>query len=226
MRSSQESHTPPPRLVASNGATLAEWRRVIEAEGRPDLANKLLNNMKIVKKARFNAHERLEAKHVASVAAFTFATVVEIALSMFTVAYDGKLNSDVSAFLNFSSIVTGLFLFGFGLVVGLVNYQGKALYLQRCAMDLSNLADEMAIAMPLTVAELQEYRRRYHEIEAQCPTNHQPVDSALARADMKSDPAARRTAEWGRWLDIYGPYTFATVAYLTMWIWFWILLKG
>ncbi len=218
-----------PRLVASDGATtgvtLAERRRAIDIEGKPDLAAKLLRAMHLVKRARFNAHERLEAKHTASVAAFTLATVAEIAISLFTIIYENKLPSDIRSFLDFASIVTGVFLFGFGLVVGLANYQTRALYLQRCAMDLSSLGNEMEIAMPLSVAELQEFRRRYHEIEARCPTNHEPVDLERAMA-RTGDKEARRAALISQRLDIYGPYALATIAYLSLWVSFWLLLKG
>ena len=224
MRSSAENLAPSPRLVASIDATLAERRRAADAEGKPEVSDKLLRAMNLVKRARFNAHERLEAKHTASVAAFTLATVAEIAISLFTIIYEQKLAGDLRSFLDFASIVTGMFLFGFGLVVGLANYQTRALYLQRCAMDLSNLADEMEIATPLTVAELQEFRRRYHEIEAQCPANHEPVD--LQRALAKTgDTAAQSRALWSQRLDIYGPYALATTAYLSLWVSFWALLK-
>lgn len=217
------AHTP--RLVSSIEDTLADRRRLANAEGRPELADKLLRTMQLVKRARFNAHERLEAKHTASVAAFTLATVAEIAISLFTIIYDGKLPGDVRAFLDFVSIVTGVFLFGFGLVVGLANYQTRALYLQRCAMDLANLARELEIALPVTTAELQEYRRRYHEIEASCPTNHEAVDFERALA-KPTDSVARRRGLWSLRLDIYGPYALATTGYLSLWISFWIMLRS
>lgn len=84
----------------------------------------------------------------------------------------------------------------------------------------------MEIALPLSVAELQEYRRRYHEIEARCPVNHERVDFDRARADKNGDEASGRRVRWDQRLDIYGPYVFATVAYLTMWGTFWFLIKG
>lgn len=224
MRMSADIIPPAPRLVASDGA-VAGNRPLTGADGRPDLASKLLRSMNLVKRARFNAHERLEAKHTASVAAFTLATVAEIAISLFTIIYETKLPGDIRSFLDFASIVTGVFLFGFGLVVGLANYQTRALYLQRCAMDLSSLSNELEIAMPIGTAELQEFRRRYHEIEARCPANHEPVDleGAMART---GDKAARRAWHLSQRLDIYGPYALATIAYLSLWVSFWMLLKG
>ena len=188
-------------------------------------AERLLKAMRLVKRARFNAHERLESKHVMSVAAFTFATVFEISLSLLPVVYGANIAPDVRSFIDYAAIVTGLFLFGFGLVVGLANYQTRAVFLQRCAMDLANLAREMEIAMPLTVAELQDFRRRYHEIEARCPFNHSSVDleRALAR---NSDKAAVRKAKLGEAMDVYGPYVLAALAYLSLWATFWLMLNA
>lgn len=219
-----ETPLPPPRVVTSIVETLAERRRAVEAEGKPALAEKLLGTMQLVKRARFNAHERLEAKHTASVAAFTLATVAEIAISLFAIVYETRLAGDVRAFLDFASIVTGVFLFGFGLVVGLANYQARALYLQRCAMDLSSLAHEMEIAMPLSVGELQEFRRRYHEIEARCPTNHERVDLERAMARTR-DAEAQRRSLWSQRIDVYGPYALATAGYLSLWLTFWLMLQ-
>lgn len=185
---------------------------------------KLLRAMQLVKRARFNAHERLESKHFMSVAAFTFATVFEIALSLLNIVYSGKLAPGVGPFLDYASIVTALFLFGFGMVVGLADYQTRAVFLQRCAMDLANLAREMEIAAPLTTPELQEYRRRYHEIEARCPYNHSPVDLDRAMASRK-DKAALRRANLAEAMDVYGPYALAAIAYLGLWGAFWLLLQ-
>lgn len=185
---------------------------------------KLLRAMQLVKRARFNAHERLEAKHAMSVAAFTFATVFEISLSLLPIVYNGKLAPGVGPFLDYASIVTGLFLFGFGMVVGLADYQTRAVFLQRCAMDLANLSREMEIATPLSTAELQEFRRRYHEIEARCPYNHSGVDLDRATA-RRGDKAAVRRANRAEALDVYGPYALAAIAYLGLWAAFWLILQ-
>ncbi len=187
-------------------------------------AERLLQAMRLVKRARFNAHERLEAKHVMCVAAFTFATVFEISLSLLPVVYGAGIAPEVRSFIDYAAIVTGLFLFGFGLVVGLANYQTRAVFLQRCAMDLANLAREMEIAMPLTAPELQEFRRRYHEIEARCPFNHSSVDLDRAMA-RNSDRAAVRKAKFSEALDIYGPYAIAALVYGGIWVTFWAMLK-
>jgi hypothetical protein len=187
-------------------------------------AESLLKAMRLVKRARFNAHERLEAKHMMSVAAFTFATVLEISLSLLPVVYGNGLGTEVRPFVDYAAIVTGLFLFGFGLVVGLANYQTRALYLQRCAMDLGNLAREMEISLPLSVAELQEFRRRYHEIEGRCPFNHSSIDLDRAEAHRKN-VAAHRRAKFAEALDVYGPYALAALAYISLWATFWLLLK-
>ncbi len=208
----------PERVAGPSAATKSEGQTRGSAE-------RLLKAMRLVKRARFNAHERLESKHVMSVAAFTFATVFEISLSLLPVVYGANIAPDVRSFIDYAAIVTGLFLFGFGLVVGLANYQTRAVFLQRCAMDLANLAREMEIAMPLTVAELQDYRRRYHEIEARCPFNHSAVDLDLAQAH-RNDKRAVRKAKLGEAMDIYGPYALAALAYLSLWATFWLMLNA
>lgn len=223
---------PAPQIVPLPGASERAQRpeaTAAKSEGQTPgqargAAERLLRAMRLVKRARFNAHERLESKHAMSVAAFTFATVFEISLSLLPVVYGANIAPDMRSFIDYAAIVTGLFLFGFGLVVGLASYQTRAVFLQRCAMDLANLAREMEIAMPLTTMELQEFRRRYHEIEARCPFNHSTID--VDRAQVRNgDAAALRKAKFGEALDIYGPYLLAALAYLSLWATFWVMLK-
>ncbi len=215
-----------PRVVAIpvTGQRRTSGRTPSKPQTLQGAADRLLSTMRLVKRARFNAHERLEAKHVMSVAAFTFATVSEISLSLLPVVYGNGLGTDVRPFIDYAAIVTGLFLFGFGLVVGLANYQPRAIYLQRCAMDLGNLAREMEISMPQSAEELQEFRRRYHEIEARCPFNHSAVDLERAQA-RRNDKAAIRRAKMGEAMDIYGPYAISAIAYISLWATFWLMLK-
>lgn len=189
-----------------------------------ELAAKLARDMRLVKRARFNAHERYEAKHVASVAAFTLAAIIEVALSLYSISYDPVLKPDAKRFLDFASNVTSVFILGFGLVVGLKSFQAKAMHMQRCAMEVGHLLREMEIAMPLTREALQEFRRRYHEIEARYPDNHADVDRRRAMVRDDASPQARR-ALWGYRLDVYGVYVFTSVVYAAFWATFWLFLR-
>lgn len=217
---------PSPALVHSLTDELERRRAAAgpDAERLDELAGKLARDMRLVKRARFNAHERLEAKHVASVAAFTLAAIIEVSISLFSVIYEPTLQPDMKRFLDFASNVTAVFILGFGLVVGLKNFQPKAMQMQRCAMEVGHLLREMEIAMPLSRSELQEYRRRYHELEARYSDNHADVDRqrALVRDDTSR---AARYARWAYRVDVYGMYVLTSVAYVAFWTFAWITLK-
>lgn len=174
---------------------------------------KLIDDLRVMKRTRFNAQARFEAKHKASVAAFTLAAVFEIALSLAGTNFSGALPKNVASFIEFSSQFTAVFILGFGLVATLSNYQTNALYLQRCAMDWGSLSRELQIAKPVTRAQLQDYRRRYHEIEARCPPNHEAQD--YRRATMnRDDPDAVRADKLDYFFDVYLIYALTSIGYL------------
>ncbi len=176
---------------------------------------KLIKDLRVMKRTRFNAQERFEAKHKASVAAFTLAAVFEIGLSLVGTNFLTTLPKDVSNFINFSSQITAVFILGFGLVATLSNYQTQALYLQRCAMDWGNLSRELQIAQPVSQRLLQDYRRRYHEIEGRCPPNHAAQDWRRAQLNDKSETRDWRAAKYDFFLDVHLIYALTGIGYVT-----------
>ena len=183
-----------------------------------EATQKLIKDLRLMKRTRFNAQERFEAKHRVSVAAFTLAAVFEIGLSLAGTNFLTTLPKDVSNFINFSSQITAVFILGFGLVATLNNYQTQALYLQRCAMDWGNLSRELQIAQPVSREVLQDYRRRYHEIEGRCPPNHAALDFNRARLNDDSDPSDVRANALGYFLDVYLVYALSAVGYVTFFV--------
>jgi hypothetical protein len=188
-------------------------------------AEKLIKDMRGVKRSRFNARDRFEAKHSASIVAFTLASVCQIGLALFVLRYGEYIQPEMRRFFEFACDVTSIFTMAFGLVVGLKNYQIKALQMQRCAMDVSNLLRKLEIALPVEREILQQYRRKYHQIDARCPENHSDIDykkSRLAVDDVKG-------ARWIRWeyrIDVYGVYWFVGAMYLSFWAAFWLFLRS
>ena len=186
---------------------------------------KLIDNLRLMKRTRFNAQARFDAKHAASVSAFTLATIIEISLSLAGTNFSSSLSADVANFINYASQVTAVFILGFGLVVALADYQSKALYMQRCAMDWGNLSREMQIARPFPRQALQDYRRRYHEIEAHCQPNHADVDYEKARLD-DSDLQAVRANRIDFFIDVYLVYVCSGIVYLAFWMALWQLMTA
>jgi len=180
-----------------------------------EATQKLIKDLRLMKRTRFNAQARFEAKHRISVAAFTLAAVFEIGLSLAGTNFMGVLPKNVASFIEFSAQVTAVFILGFGLVATLNNYQTQALYLQRCAMDWGNLSRELQIAQPVSRDILQDYRRRYHEIEGRCPPNHAYLDLQRARLNDDSDPGDVRANSFDYFLDVYLVYALSAIGYVT-----------
>ncbi len=188
---------------------------ILRSKSIDEATQKLIKDLRVMKRTRFNAQERFEAKHKASVAAFTLAAVFEIGLSLVGTNFLTTLPKDVSNFINFSSQITAVFILGFGLVATLSNYQTQALYLQRCAMDWGNLSRELQIAQPVSQRLLQDYRRRYHEIEGRCPPNHAAQDWRRAQLNQNSKSKDWRAAKSDFFLDVYLIYALTGIGYVT-----------
>lgn len=188
-----------------------------------EATQKLVSDLRLMKRTRFNAQERFEAKQVASVSAFTLATIVEIALSLAGSNFGSSIAPDVMNFIEYASQVTAVFILGFGLVVALAGYETKALHLQRSAMDWGNLSRELQIARPVSRDVLQDFRRRYHEIEGRCPVNHSAVDYHRARLPA-DDLSANRRNRIDYFIDVYLIYLLSAVAYGAFWIALWRFL--
>lgn len=226
MRGASENHTAGPALVRSIVDEFQRRQAIAPGlDGVAASAQKLVKDMRGVKRSRFNARDRLEAKYSASIVAFTLAGVCQIALSLFNLRYAEHIAAQTKLFLEFACDVTSIFTLAFGLVVGLKNYQIKALQMQRCAMDVSNLLRKLEIALPVEREALQQYRRKYHEIDARCPENHNDIDYKKSRLA----PDDTRGARWNRWeyrIDVYGVYWVVGAMYLSFWATFWLFLRS
>ena len=178
---------------------------------------KLIDDLRVMKRTRFNAQGRFEAKHAASVAAFTLATVFEIGLSLWGTNFSGAMAANATSFIEFASQITAVFILGFGLVAGLASYQTKARNLQRCAMDWGSLSRELQIARPVNRDELQDFRRRYHEIEASCPENHAQIDYRKATLDL-TDAKAQRINDHSYFINVYLIYSVTGIGYICFFV--------
>lgn len=190
--------------------------------GLDDALGRLAHKIRGMKRARFNAQERFEAKNRASILALTVVSILSIALSMYSGTHaDTPGFETVKPFLDFMALSMSLLVLSFGFIVALGNYQDKSLRMQRCAMDLTRLLDEIENGRTLQTAttdHLTNWTTSYNDIVLQCPYNHSQVDSDKARIGPDTPWATKALTTVARLADVWGIHGFFFILLGAFWM--------
>ncbi|MGI9407308.1 MAG: SLATT domain-containing protein [Hyphomicrobiaceae bacterium] len=183
---------------------------------------KLLGKTRQVKRARFNAQSRFEAKNMASIVALTMVSILSIAISMYSGTHQGTEGfADLKPTLDFMANSMSLLVLSFGFVVALGSYQDKALRMQRCAMDLGRLIDEIEVTQherPLNRGQLMQWATTYNDIIQQCPYNHNDVDFDKAQFNTDTTWSARWRNTFFWYADVWGIHVFFALVLVAFWL--------
>lgn len=183
-------------------------------------ADQLVQTMRLVKAARFNAATRLEQKQAASLFTQSMVALYFVGLAVWQAVYIGQIPETTDRLMTFIQLVSSVFTLMLGLLEAMNDYKMKAHHLMNCALSVSELAQELKIARPTDPQDVQVFRRRYNDALRGCPVNHARIDFLFAKLDGK--PA-------GRWthvglslryiIDVYGLYAlFLAVPPLIWWV--------
>ena len=183
-------------------------------------ADQLADTMRLVKAARFNAAARLERKSSVSLFTQSMVALYFVGLAVWQAVYVGQIDDATNRLMTFVQLVSSVFTLILGLLEAMNDYKMKAHHLQNCALAVSELAQELRIARPTDVAEVQAYRRRYNAILRGCPVNHARIDFLSAKQDSASTtPGARLMLNLHYLCDVYGLYAlFLAVPPLIWWV--------
>jgi hypothetical protein len=183
-------------------------------------ADQLVQTMRLVKAARFNAATRLERKQAVSLFTQSMVALYFVGLAVFQAVYIGQIPEASDKLMTFIQLVSSVFTLMLGLLEAMNDYKMKAHHLHNCALAVSELAQELRIARPSDPEDVQMYRRRYNEILRVCPVNHARIDFLFAKLDAKPADQWSRAALTLRYvLDVYGLYAlFLAVPPLIWWL--------
>lgn len=162
----------------------------------------LLDRMNIVKRARFNAHSRLEQKHKVSIFTLSLISLFVVAISLYALTYNMILPLGVKSAITFASIISSIFIIIVGLLESQNNYQVRAMQLHKCAMEITDLHQKLQIDSSLNRDELQDYANKYQSALQACPYNHDDIDYLMAKI------SGRRASDigWDLTLQVYVTY--------------------
>lgn len=183
-------------------------------------ADQLVQTMRLVKAARFNAATRLEQKQAVSLFTQSMVALYFVGLAVWQAVYVGQIDEATNRLMTFIQLVSSVFTLILGLLEAMNDYKMKAHHLQNCALVVSELAQELKIARPSDPHEVQQFRRRYNEALRACPVNHARTDFMCAKLDEKPAGRGERVLLNARYvLDVYGLYAlFLAVPPLIWWV--------
>jgi hypothetical protein len=182
-------------------------------------ADQLAQTMRIVKAARFNAAERLERKQAVSLFTQSMVALYFVGLAIWQAIYIGQIDPTTDRLMTFIQLVSSVFTLMLGLLEAMNDYKMKAHHLHNCALLVSELAQELAIARPTDPGIVQEFRRRYNEALKSCPVNHSGLDYERAKLGDGGERPARILMHLRYVLDVYGLYAlFLAVPPLIWWV--------
>lgn len=197
--------------VVPGGANVA--LPVVDARASDQLAA----TMRIVKAARFNAAERLESKQAVSLFTQSMVALYFVGLAVWQAVYAAQIDDATNRLVTFIQIVSSVFTLILGLLEAMNDYKLKAHFLQTCALQVSELAQELMIARPSDPAIVQEFRRRYNDVLKACPVNHAEIDYLKAKGSEKRYAAANVALTARYYLDVYGLYALFLSGPPLMW---------
>jgi len=183
---------------------------------------KFVAKVRDVKRSRFNAQSRFEAKSRASIIALSIASILSIAIPMYiSLRGDAPAFADLKLSLEFIAIAMSLLVLSFGFIVALGNYRDKAIRLQICALNLGRLIDEMEFSRcdPRTPrGQLTQWATAYNDILEQCPYNHGDVDFEKAKLGDASTKVARWRNSFYWYADVWGIHAFFGIILAAFWM--------
>ncbi|MEL6449603.1 MAG: SLATT domain-containing protein, partial [Pseudomonadota bacterium] len=165
-----------------------------EVRARMSMQATLLTNLRIVKRARFNAAKRARAKHEAGQFVLALTFVYGSLVPLFTLQLSAQIGALQANLLSFVAAVASMLSF-----VVAVHYQQQRLEqaadaFHACGLALNKLRYEIKTAPEPDRATLLGYLERYDATLARCP-NHDAVDYDRAvMGDVPDAPLSARIA--------------------------------
>lgn len=161
-------------------------------------ATEFLEQIRITKGSRFNAHRRLLGKHTASQFALAVLSIYTIAASIATLVLPQKDYPNLLPAMSAGTIVASVFVLVQSLLESAKNYQLRSHLMFKCGEKLSSLYNECKATINIggfSDAAYLSLVERYDEILSDYSENHSETDYHLfLLSPSRHKPASEATA--------------------------------
>ena len=159
---------------------------------------RLCETMRLVKRARFNAHKRLESMSTLSLASVSMFSLYLIAVSVHTTQFVENISNYSVKVVSFTSIILSIFILILSFIVEMRSYRARAEAMQTCAMRVARMLQLLEIRRDVTLLELTQAINDYNDVIGACPFNHDDIDFRRAIAERDHN----RSRTWASWLGL------------------------
>ena len=169
-------HARPPEAPAHHDNVVSgHFRR------RSSLHQKFSDDLRVVKRARFNAAVRHERQEKATTTAFAIAGIFGFVIPYFLLSLEGALPRQVARIIELTALLSG----GLSLVLGLIergaDHQDRARRFHQCGLDVNRLLRHLEAAELHDDSQLRSFHDAYDSILRACGLNHARIDMDMAR---------------------------------------------
>ena len=147
----------------------------------PDLKSKLLSDWQLVKRARFQAADRLDRRNSASLFTLSMVALYGGLITVFVLIFKDSLTSHMRNICDWVSVVANWLTLTFSLTEQIKDYSGQSRALHECAQKVNDLRKHLQ-ATPINASQqLIPFVKAYEAIIAECGPNHDRLDYEIAR---------------------------------------------
>ncbi len=145
------------------------------------LHQKFIDDLRVVKRARFNAAVRHERQEKATTTAFAIAGIFGFVIPYFLLTLEGAVPRHVARIIELTALLSG----GLALVLGLIergtDHQDRARRFHQCGLDVNRLLRSLEAVQLPDDSQLRPFHDAYDSILRTCGINHARIDMDLAR---------------------------------------------
>lgn len=158
----------------------------------------LINDWKLVKRARFNAAKRLERKNGAGMVTLAIVALYGGLISVFNLMFKHRVGADARDVLEYIAVVSSWLTLIIGLTEQLKGYGEASRELHGCAREVNDLQRHLTATPIADERQLAPFLIGYREAIDRCRPNHDDVDYRLAEA-CPSRSEQRALEAQGKW---------------------------
>ena len=147
----------------------------------PEMKSKLLADWQLVKRARFQAADRLNRRNNASLVTLSTVALYGGLITVFVLIFKDSLTPHMRSICDWISAVANWLTLTFSLTEQIKDYSGQSRALHECGQKVNDLRKRLQATPIADSRQLIPFVQGYEAIISECQPNHDELDYEIAR---------------------------------------------
>jgi SMODS and SLOG-associating 2TM effector domain family 5 len=187
----------------------------------PEMKAKLLADWQLVKRARFQAADRLGQRNGASLFTLSMVALYGGLITVFVLIFKDSLTPHMRSICDWVSVVANWLTLTFSLTEQIKDYSGQSRALHECAQKVNDLRKHLQATQIGASHQLIPFVKAYEAIISECGPNHERLDYEIGRLSggraldgMTAKATAQRLSRLRTWsvVSTYAIYFVMSLA--------------